>query len=480
MMKVLPATPHSRSESEATGNLLGRLRPSYEDFSVLAILSDVCAVVIASVATGGLYHWIALGRAESLSEFWGLGVLLAALTIVVMKLNGLYTPDGLLSIRFQIAPILLSWSGVVLLLLGASFALKISADLSRGWALSFAVAAPLLILCQRSLLRCAMLAVIQKGSLKRRKILLITSGLKPVPVADDKLCPYDVVGIQVLPQEPADICLMLRTLVSTLRGSEIKEIHLAIDWDRWSGIKYALMELRALPLPVRLIADATAREILNSPQRTLCDTVSFEVQRAPLTLGERATKRIFDILVATCVLLVMAPVLTVVSVLVWIDSPGPILFRQKRGGFNGRTFQILKFRTMHVMEDGPVIIQAARHDDRITRVGRFLRRTSVDELPQLVNVLLGQMSLVGPRPHALTHDDQYSKLISTYPRRQHVKPGITGWAQVNGFRGETPTAGFMKRRVESDLWYVSNWSLWLDVRILMQTVIEICRSRNAF
>jgi Undecaprenyl-phosphate glucose phosphotransferase len=325
-----------------------------------------------------------------------------------------------------------------------------------------------------------MLAVIQKRWLKRIKILLITSAPKPVPVGDDNLCPYDVVAVHVLPQDPADICLMLRTVVSTLRGSEIKEIHLEIDWDRWSRVKYALIELRALPLPVRLIADATTREILQSPQRTLCETVSFEIQRAPLTLGERATKRLFDIAVAACILLVVAPFLIVISVIVWIDSPGPILFHQKRGGFNGRTFQILKFRTMHVLEDGPVIIQAARHDDRVTRVGRFLRRTSADELPQLVNVLLGQMSLVGPRPHALTHDDQYSKMISTYPRRQHVKPGITGWAQVNGFRGETPTAELMNQRVEFDLWYVSNWSVWLDIRILMQTALEVCRSRNAF
>jgi exopolysaccharide biosynthesis polyprenyl glycosylphosphotransferase len=234
-------------------------------------------------------------------------------------------------------------------------------------------------------------------------------------------------------------------------------------------------------LPVRLIADATASDILQSPQQKLCGAVRFELQRAPLTQSERAAKRGFDIAAATCGLLALAPVLLAISLAVWIESPGhPILFRQRRGGFNGRAFLILKFRTMHVIEDGAMVAQATRHDDRVTRIGRWLRRTSFDELPQLINVVLGDMSLVGPRPHALAHDGQYGELISNYPCRHHVKPGITGWAQVNGLRGETPTLGLMKRRVELDLWYVSNWSLWLDLRILMQTVREVLRSRNAF
>jgi exopolysaccharide biosynthesis polyprenyl glycosylphosphotransferase len=199
-----------------------------------------------------------------------------------------------------------------------------------------------------------------------------------------------------------------------------------------------------------------------------------------LTAGERAAKRAFDIAVATVGLLAIALFLLAVALAVRIESPGPILFRQARGGFNGRAFQILKFRTMRVMEDGPTITQATSRDQRVTRLGRWLRRSSVDELPQLINVLRGDMSLVGPRPHALAHDVQYSSLISNYPYRHHVKPGITGWAQINGLRGETPTVALMKRRVELDLWYATNWSFWLDLRILFRTVVEVCRTRNAF
>jgi putative colanic acid biosynthesis UDP-glucose lipid carrier transferase len=298
--------------------------------------------------------------------------------------------------------------------------------------------------------------------------------------ADEALCTYNVVASHLFPQNADDIRSLFRTLVSTCRGSDITEIHLAIDWDRWPATKHALTELRELPLPVRLIADATAREILQSPQGKRCGVVSFELQRAPLTPGERATKRVFDLVAASCGLLVLAPFLIAISLAIVIEASGPVLFRQKRGGFNGRSFRILKFRTMHVMEDDAMIKQATLRDGRVTRIGRWLRRTSIDEFPQLINVLRGEMSLVGPRPHALAHDDQYSKLISSYPCRHHVKPGMTGWAQINGYRGETPTLALMKQRVELDLWYVNNWSLWLDLRILIQTVRELLRPRNAF
>jgi exopolysaccharide biosynthesis polyprenyl glycosylphosphotransferase len=169
-----------------------------------------------------------------------------------------------------------------------------------------------------------------------------------------------------------------------------------------------------------------------------------------------------------------------VALAVRLDSPGPILFRQSRNGFNGRPFRIYKFRSMTVLEDGPVVTQATRQDSRVTRVGRFLRRSSLDELPQLFNVLKGDMSLVGPRPHAIAHDDQYTQLVAKYAFRHHVKPGITGWAQVHGLRGETPSVELMRRRVDLDLQYIANYSLILDLRILVRTVRELIRPQNAF
>jgi exopolysaccharide biosynthesis polyprenyl glycosylphosphotransferase len=179
-------------------------------------------------------------------------------------------------------------------------------------------------------------------------------------------------------------------------------------------------------------------------------------------------------------LFALIPVILLTSILIRLDSSGPIVFRQTRNGFNGRSFRIFKFRTMHVLEDGPVIRQTTRNDARVTRVGRWLRRTSIDELPQLLNVLTGDMSLVGPRPHATAHNTEYQKLIANYACRYHVRPGITGWAQVNGLRGETPTVDMMETRVKLDLWYINNWNFWLDIKILAQTVLLMLRGQEAY
>lgn len=190
-------------------------------------------------------------------------------------------------------------------------------------------------------------------------------------------------------------------------------------------------------------------------------------------------KRVLDLFVALSLLLVLSPILALVSLAIALDSRGPILFCQRRTGQHGKTFGILKFRSMHVLEDGVEVVQAKTQDVRITRVGRIIRKLSLDELPQLFNVIAGDMSLVGPRPHALVHDHYYGAAISNYVIRQQVKPGITGWAQVNGARGATPTIEVMRRRIDFDSWYVANASLALDLKILLRTPLEVLRARNA-
>ena len=194
----------------------------------------------------------------------------------------------------------------------------------------------------------------------------------------------------------------------------------------------------------------------------------------------RAAKRMLDLAVAIPALILTAPILVLIMLAIRLDSRGPALFRQKRLGCSGSPFAILKFRTMNVTEDGDEVVQAARNDSRVTRIGAFLRVYSLDELPQLVNVVRGEMSLVGPRPHAVAHDRLYGGLIPQYKLRQSVKPGITGWAQVNGYRGSTPTLDLMRRRVDHDLWYVRRRSLLLDLSILLRTPVEMLRRRNAY
>jgi putative colanic acid biosynthesis UDP-glucose lipid carrier transferase len=220
--------------------------------------------------------------------------------------------------------------------------------------------------------------------------------------------------------------------------------------------------------------------MFHRPFRDLGGTTCLELQRGPLSEAEHIAKRFVDVIGAGTVLVLLFPLLVLAGVAIKLDSWGPILFRQKRLGFNGRTFVIWKFRTMHVMEDGDKVVQARADDARITRVGRWLRRTSIDELPQLLNVLNGSMSLVGPRPHALAHDNQFEKLVRNYGYRQRVKPGLTGWAQINGYRGPTPSTDLIERRVELDVWYIENWSIKLDLRILLKTPVEVLRGGNAY
>jgi putative colanic acid biosysnthesis UDP-glucose lipid carrier transferase len=192
-----------------------------------------------------------------------------------------------------------------------------------------------------------------------------------------------------------------------------------------------------------------------------------------------AAKRMLDVAIAGAAVLLLAPLLVLVSLAVMLDSRGPLLFCQTRTGQNGKTFAIMKFRSMHVLEDGAEVTQASKNDARVTRVGRIIRKLSLDELPQLFNVLAGDMSLVGPRPHAVAHDIYYGAALSNYAVRQQIKPGITGWAQVNGARGATPTLDVMQQRVDLDVWYIANASLTLDLAILARTPLEVLRTRNA-
>ena len=232
---------------------------------------------------------------------------------------------------------------------------------------------------------------------------------------------------------------------------------------------------------------------LTKPQAPRLLTVSSDLTRnavmkavfpaldgfSPAAPAKLDAKRVLDLLLGITLLLISAPVMALVSLAVALDSPGPVLFCQKRTGQNGKTFPLFKFRSMHVVEKSADVRQAAPGDARITRVGKVIRKLSLDELPQLFNVIAGQMSLVGPRPHAVVHDQYYGAEIPGYVVRQNVKPGITGWAQVNGSRGPTPTIESMRQRVELDAWYVANHSVTLDLKILARTPAAVLSTRNA-
>jgi undecaprenyl-phosphate galactose phosphotransferase/putative colanic acid biosynthesis UDP-glucose lipid carrier transferase len=273
---------------------------------------------------------------------------------------------------------------------------------------------------------------------------------------------------------------IMNAAATFVRRNNCREIVLALPWGDNDRIELMRDHLKTVPVAVRLLPDTRVRCLTNFAPSIGQRVFSVEIQREPLGVAEQLVKRAVDIILAGLALIFFIPLMILTSIAIKLDSPGPVIFRQQRKGFNGRHFTMFKFRTMIVQENGPNVTQATRDDPRVTAIGRLLRSASIDELPQLFNVLKGDMSLIGPRPHALAHDDYFQNVLSDYAFRHHVKPGITGWAQCNGARGATPSIEHISERVKLDLWYINNWSLWLDIQILIKTFFEVLRKRNAY
>lgn len=265
-----------------------------------------------------------------------------------------------------------------------------------------------------------------------------------------------------------------------VRLNSVSSLYICLPMRPDQRVMRLLEELKDTTASVYFVPDLFAFDLMQAQVCDLDGIPLFAVRETPFAGMNGVLKRASDIVFATVLLLAIWPVLLALAAGVRMSSPGPILFRQRRYGLYGESINVYKFRTMRVCEDGSVIAQARRNDPRVTRFGSLLRRTSLDELPQLFNVLFGTMSLVGPRPHAVSHNEEYRKLIAGYMLRHKVRPGITGWAQVNGCRGETETVEKMQRRVEYDLDYLRNWSLRLDLNILVRTARLIWRDRNAY
>jgi putative colanic acid biosynthesis UDP-glucose lipid carrier transferase len=282
---------------------------------------------------------------------------------------------------------------------------------------------------------------------------------------------------QVSPTQWAGLCDGVAEFV---RRNSIDSIYIALPISSSPRIAELVKELRDTTASVYFVPNILNFDLVQPRCMELHGIPLLAVCETPIQGSAGLVKRILDIVVASAALLLLAPVLMLIALAVRYTSKGPALFLQRRYGLGGEEIRILKFRTMHVCEDSNHIVQARREDDRVTRLGRLLRRYSLDELPQLVNVLQGNMSIVGPRPHAVTHNEQYRKLINGYMIRHKVRPGITGWAQVNGLRGETDTVDKMHARVEYDLDYIRNWTLWLDLKIIVRTIFLVVNDRQAY
>lgn len=449
---------------------------------------DLAAIALASLLCGAAYGLLKGNLASTLTDSAALGVLFAVLFVLLMQLRGLYRPITLLQPLRQFSNALALWIAVTAFLTLIGFALKAGQMVSRGATISFILTGFALVALLRFSWYGLMRRALAKGTFATRRIAIVgdEETLDRAKLAQT-LAPFGLsvaARFRLPPEAAVERAVLMATIsdiVAGLRGSHIDEVVVALGRGRFDLAERLICGLRILPLPIKLVLDAKLGDLMARPsQRFGHDVFAVEMHRAPMTIAERSVKRTLDVSIAGATLLLIAPLLVMTALAIRLESRGPILFKQMRNGFNNRPFQILKFRSMRVMEDGAAIRQASRHDNRVTRVGRWIRKLSIDELPQLWNVLRGEMSIVGPRPHALAHDAHYETLIGDYPYRQHVKPGLTGWAQVNGSRGETPTVESMADRVRLDLWYVENASIWLDIRIMARTFTTLLNVRHTY
>jgi Undecaprenyl-phosphate glucose phosphotransferase len=290
----------------------------------------------------------------------------------------------------------------------------------------------------------------------------------------------EIVSASVLREGEGYLSEDLSLAAATVRVLRPDDIFIAVPWSQTRIIDACVDAFLRTPAEIHLGPEAILDRFSEAEVAQLGPISSLNLTRRPLSPLQRAEKRVFDMAISALALIVLAPLFAVVALWIRLDSAGPAFFLQRRYGFNQEPFRIVKFRTMTTMEDDSKLISATRFDPRVTRIGAFLRRTSIDELPQLLNVLKGDMSLVGPRPHALAHDQRYERRIAQYARRHNVKPGITGWAQVCGLRGEVATEDKMRRRVEHDLYYIDNWSLWFDLKIVAMTAFSSSAHSDAY
>jgi putative colanic acid biosynthesis UDP-glucose lipid carrier transferase len=272
----------------------------------------------------------------------------------------------------------------------------------------------------------------------------------------------------------------MKTLSQFVKDRGVDQIYLALPMASQPRILQLLDDLRDTTTSIYFVPDIFVTDLIQARVDDVNGMPVVAVCETPFTGVNGLMKRASDIVLAAMILLLISPLMLLVAAGVKLSSPGPVIFKQRRYGLDGKQITVYKFRSMKVCEDGPTVPQAQRNDPRITPFGAFIRKTSIDELPQFFNVFQGRMSIVGPRPHAVAHNEMYRKLIKGYMVRHKVKPGITGWAQVNGFRGETETLHKMKARIDYDLAYLRNWSLRLDLLIILKTAMMVLRDRKAY
>lgn len=465
---------------------------TYTPRIITGIIGIVDGIIVALAGFGVYFSYVGYDS-ESIRIYGAAIGINIVLTIGAFYIFGLYKFDAVANTNKQIPKIFGVCGTIFLLLVSLAFALKLSEEFSRVWSFASFVIETIIIYEARAHGNFLIHKWATEGKLTRRIAIVgasiqgqrlaetLQNGSEPwiriVGFFDDRLQ-----GDRI-PDHLGNVSVAgnLDDLIERCRQDRVDEILIALPWSAEARLDDILDRLKVLPLDVRLSPDLAGLRFKNRGFEQVSGVSCLSIFEKPISDWSHLLKRIEDLLLSSIMIVLNLPLLAIIAILIRMDSPGPALFRQRRYGFNNEPFEVLKFRSMRVERPGEVGVKQATEDDpRVTKIGKFLRRSSLDELPQLFNVFMGTMSLVGPRPHAAEHNEYYDEIIHGYSSRHKVKPGITGWAQVNGARGETETPEQMKERVEYDVYYIENWSLLFDLLILLKTFTVVISQKNAY
>lgn len=454
---------------------------------MLAFAAELVVIFGASVLTGVGYHLAVYDSPGPVEFFFGVGAIAALIYMLPVLISDQDRIQDFLEGRRSVGRGVLVWNYTFLCLSMLAFVTKTTEDFSRGWVVLFYVVGLGGVLGFEAAFRSLLGKMLASGRITFRRLMLVGASDEIRRFASDRAIAQSgaiVVGTMAFPRsgsidDDRSGDSLLSAAVVKARALRVDDVVVLTDWSRVELMERIVEAFSTLPVEIHLGASSLVGKFSEARVSRLASLTTLSLTAPALGPLQSMVKRSADVIGSAIALALLAPFFAAIAILIKLDSKGPVFFRQRRSGFNQQEFRIWKFRSMTTLEDGDDIVQAGPQDARVTRVGSYLRRFNIDELPQLINVLKGEMSLVGPRPHAVAHDRHYSEMIASYSRRLNVLPGITGWAQVNGSRGPTLTETSMRERVEYDLYYIENWSVPFDLYILALTLLSPKAFNNA-
>ena len=457
----------------------GHIRAYESELDIFKRIIDGVLIALSLPLASQLYN-----------QAWDESYTLASISAIVLfyvigSINNLYASSRYRMLSQEITPLLVTWFGVVAGLLLLGYILKITESYSRVILGLWFVGTPVFLILWRLLLK-SILGYFRGKGYNTRRVIIIGTGETAQRLARNiremNWTGLNLLGFISVNGRPDGVDFLgdIDVLYAMMDKGEVDVVYIALPMGQHRRINWILDLLSDTTVTTFLAPDLDFFGMAQGRWISIGDIPTISVVESPI-LGTKAwIKRIEDIVIATLGMVVTAPLMLFIAIAIKLDSSGPVFYKQKRYGLNGKEFPVWKFRSMKVMEREHEFRQATPGDERITTVGKFIRHTSLDEIPQFFDVLAGHMSIVGPRPHAVAQNEEYRRLIHGYMQRHIIKPGITGFAQIKGFRGETDTMEKMEQRIKYDMEYVNNWSIWLDLKIILLTPIVLFRGKNAY